>query len=105
MRTATILPAQSTGVPETFKVNVSQLTPSVQVDSSADAPPVGGPSQATGGSLGPIVPDGGAAACDAARGKTKIAAVATASSRRRGAGMHFSMLSSSVRQGAEPPKM
>ena len=55
----------------------------------------GGPCHATGGSFGPIVPAGGVAACDAARGTTKIAVVARASqSRRRRADIRFSMLSS-----------
>src|SRR5438045_9252879 len=78
MRTATTLPAQSACARPTVSVNVSQLTPSVHVASLADAPPVIGPSHASGVvSPGPIVPEGGFAAFELASGSTTAANTGT----------------------------
>src|SRR5690242_9813151 len=56
------LPVQTPA--ETFKVNVSQLTPSTQVSSPSLAPPTAVLSQLTIGPAGPIVSEVGVAARD-----------------------------------------
>ncbi len=65
--TLTTFPAQSSSVPVSVSLKVSQLAPSTQLVSLADAPPVTGPCQTTFGPLGPIDPLGG---FDASAGQT-----------------------------------
>src|SRR5687767_13745429 len=59
MVTLTTLPDQSSSVPVSVSLKVSQLVPSTQVVSLAQAPPVSGPCQTTFGPLGLIAPLGG----------------------------------------------
>src|SRR6266516_2250159 len=54
-------PAQLVGVPDKVSTKVSQFTPSTQVLSSSEEPPVAVPTQFTAGPVGPSVPELGVA--------------------------------------------
>jgi hypothetical protein len=65
-------------VPETFRVKVSQLTPSTHVPSPSDTPPGAVPTQETEAPrVGPNVAEAGSAAC-VANGSTMAAPIAIA---------------------------
>src|SRR6266516_7647255 len=54
-------PFQLVGVPDKVRIKVSQFTPSTQVLSSSEEPPVAVPAQFTVGPVGPSVPELGVA--------------------------------------------
>src|SRR5215203_277276 len=64
----TTLPAQSSSVPVSVSLNVSQFVPSTHVSSFGPAPPVTGPCQTTFGPVGPIAPVAGFEASTALSG-------------------------------------